>query len=438
MPSMVHRRVVPPRSPLPARAKQVVNPGAPDMAKPKRTSSERQANELEQLRISTLAKMELQDELQEEEAEHAVVKKLARTDGLDDIEDVVMQSEDISVSSGEDDKAVEAESVAPEQTQVAKLPTGLVPNWQLKVQLKQSLKVKANAAETSTLGGLEDDDTSAEILFVRIDDGGTTIGQPCQALAPVKPLKGAHNPTVKPKEPTRKVSKKMGQPALKPNSKGLAVTLTSDLSRLPEFAHAARSTKFLPTLYDCLGCSPNPFVINPDIVEAIQEVVDFAYQSRNNAYANNPKAIADYAQWAIRGNGPALFGKPTPMDCKVSKGADGYIKPEGIFEANFIIQLVSQYLKWCTGCATTMAGLLVPCRWQLQLLNTLSLFVGDFLYIATQLSDRQWGLIMTHCGDNKGSPVPMTQSVPVNRRAMYEQSSPTKESELEADDEWET
>ena len=40
MPSMVHWRVVPPRSPLPARAKQVVNPGAPDMAKPKRTSSE--------------------------------------------------------------------------------------------------------------------------------------------------------------------------------------------------------------------------------------------------------------------------------------------------------------------------------------------------------------------------------------------------------------
>jgi hypothetical protein len=46
---------------------------------------------------------------------------------------------------------------------------------------------------------------------------------------------------------------------------------------------------------------------------------------KDNAYANNPKAIADYAQWAIRGNGPALFGKPTPMDCKVLKGADGYI-----------------------------------------------------------------------------------------------------------------
>ena len=37
---------------------------------------------------------------------------------------------------------------------------------------------------------------------------------------------------------------------------------------------------------------------------------------KDNAYVNNPKAIADYAQWAIRGNGPALFGKPTPIVTK--------------------------------------------------------------------------------------------------------------------------
>ncbi|KAF8486342.1 hypothetical protein DFH94DRAFT_614452, partial [Russula ochroleuca] len=140
-----------------------------------------------------------------------------------------------------------------------------------------------------------------------------------------------------------KASKAMGKPvtaikATKPNSRGLVVTGTSasDLSSLPEFAHAAWSTKFLPTLYDCLGCSSNPFVINPNIVKAIQEVVDFAYPGseyivcandklcrlhekraffsqeaikivleffNNNAYANNPKAIADYAQWAVRVNG---------------------------------------------------------------------------------------------------------------------------------------
>jgi hypothetical protein len=44
-----------------------------------------------------------------------------------------------------------------------------------------------------------------------------------------------------------------------------------------------------------------------------------------DTYANNPKAIAKYAQWAIRGNGPALFGKPTPVDCEVSKGDMGYM-----------------------------------------------------------------------------------------------------------------
>jgi hypothetical protein len=51
----------------------------------------------------------------------------------------------------------------------AKLPTGLVSNWQLKVLPKQgqmSSKVNANATvkNTSTLGGLEDEDTSSEIL----------------------------------------------------------------------------------------------------------------------------------------------------------------------------------------------------------------------------------------------------------------------------------
>jgi hypothetical protein len=33
----------------------------------------------------------------------------------------------------------------------------------------------------------------------------------------------------------------------------------------------------LPTLYDCLGCSPDPFVIDSDIIGTIQAVVDFAY-----------------------------------------------------------------------------------------------------------------------------------------------------------------
>jgi hypothetical protein len=55
------------------------------------------------------------------------------------------------------------------------------------------------------------------------------------------------------------------------------IVLTSDLNSLPEFARAAWSTAFLPTLYKRLACSPDPFVIDSDLVKAIQEVVNIVY-----------------------------------------------------------------------------------------------------------------------------------------------------------------
>lgn len=105
-PMVVNRKIVPRRSPLPSRATRPVHPGAPDMAKPKRTSAEvtaaaerkavlqHQADELEQKKIDTLAEMELDEELAEEEAERTVVKNWANADSLDDAEDVLMQSGD--------------------------------------------------------------------------------------------------------------------------------------------------------------------------------------------------------------------------------------------------------------------------------------------------------------------------------------------------------
>lgn len=42
-------------------------------------------------------------------------------------------------------------------------------------------------------------------------------------------------------------------------------------------------------------------------------------------YVNNPYAIAKYAQWAIRGDGPSLYSIPTPIDCTVKPGDPGYI-----------------------------------------------------------------------------------------------------------------
>jgi hypothetical protein len=51
--------------------------------------------------------------------------------------------------------------------------------------------------------------------------------------------------------------------------------------------------------------------------------------------------------------------------------------------------------------------------------------VGEYLYIAARLSDRRWDLITDLCGDTRESLV--VHSVPVNRRALYESSSPMGE-----------
>ena len=37
------------------------------------------------------------------------------------------------------------------------------------------------------------------------------------------------------------------------------------------------------------------------------------------------KAIAKYVKWAIRENSPALFGRPTSMECVVPHDSDAYI-----------------------------------------------------------------------------------------------------------------
>jgi hypothetical protein len=46
---------------------------------------------------------------------------------------------------------------------------------------------------------------------------------------------------------------------------------------------------------------------------------------KDEGYANRPKDIARYARWAIRGDGPGLFGIPTPIGCIVDKDHDDYI-----------------------------------------------------------------------------------------------------------------
>ena len=87
----------------------------------RKANLQRQVEELERRRIEMLAEMELQEELQEEEEENAVIKRLADSNSLDNAEDVNMQSED---GGNSDTISVHAGSESGNTTKRKKAPKG--------------------------------------------------------------------------------------------------------------------------------------------------------------------------------------------------------------------------------------------------------------------------------------------------------------------------
>lgn len=63
--------------------------------------------------------------------------------------------------------------------------------------------------------------------------------------------------------------------------------------------------------------------------------------------------------------------------------------------------------------------------------------VGDYAYTATQLSNQRWNNIKNLCDDGREKPDSDLKAhmVQLNRRALYERSSPTKESDDESESE---
>jgi hypothetical protein len=104
---------------------------------------------------------------------------------------------------------------------------------------------------------------------------------------------------------------------------------------------------------------------------------------KRKEYANNPKEIAKYACWATRGNGPAIFGIPTPISCTVGKAHKNYIvslRLSCFFQSTHDITSsrlmmssshrlsLSSSRNFSSGAkvhAMTMAGLLVHWEWRL-------------------------------------------------------------------------
>lgn len=153
-------KVVPRRSPLPDRAKRSAHPGAPDMAKPRRTSAEvaaaaekkvdhqRRVKALQQKKVEAIAEFELQeDEDNAEEAEEYSAVRMTTyaeyvADCLEGTEDVTMQfyddlQEDPSLSNlgadgeiGSEEEEMYGTRVAPTQT-LSKKRYVLIRPWHL-------------------------------------------------------------------------------------------------------------------------------------------------------------------------------------------------------------------------------------------------------------------------------------------------------------------
>jgi hypothetical protein len=221
----------------------------------------------------------------------------------------------------------------------ASFPSGLVSNWQSKVSAPSQTSRKAKASgphtgDTSTFGGLNDEDASATFSpissnrkfkndvrsfyrhlfpiwkgtdvtqFVAVidsaseDDSDTIPAKTSRA----KPVQKSTSLEVKSKSKPRSANLKVPKPEpesaileakSKPRSANLKApksepkiaspsadiseAATSDINTLPEFARSAWSTSFLPTLYNLLGCSDNPFMIDANMLKVIQEVLDYAY-----------------------------------------------------------------------------------------------------------------------------------------------------------------
>ncbi|KII88932.1 hypothetical protein PLICRDRAFT_159882 [Plicaturopsis crispa FD-325 SS-3] len=275
---------------------------------------------------------------------------------------------------------------------------------------------------------------------------------------------------------------------------------SSDTARLPEFAVTAWPTVFLPTLYHRLGASEKPwddFSRGPNVVPIIQQIVNICWPGttyrvkwdvgicaqavartsekrsligsraievvsahfERPEYANNPKAIAEYAQYATREDGPAIYRTPTPIDCVAEPGSDDYVEPDGLFESHFIIETLKPFFKLTKasrGDYGYMNGALAMAAAAVERAffmfhtgvrikagtfsrdNGAADMVDDYMFTARKVTDSRWKQILDRCGlqvEEQKKAVFIAPSLRNKRRELYiPRSSPQPECGSDSED----
>ncbi|KIJ62153.1 hypothetical protein HYDPIDRAFT_30702 [Hydnomerulius pinastri MD-312] len=384
--------------------------------------------------------------------------------------------------------------------------TGLASNWQnKKLQKSSGLKghpsaiPKALPADGPALGGLNDDDVFAEHPgSVAANNRGhdfidlSGASSDSEALPKPSPAYLAKK-TPRPKKQNIKVKKDAGRARTPPppGSSGPLPTITTapELSNLPDIVRAGYLNRFLPTLYHRFGASTQPwneFTKGAGLLHIVQEVVNICFPDachqvlygdalftaaydrlnekksffsseavrvveaffRQSQFADNPVAIADYARYAMRDNGPVMWRVPTPKDCTGKAGEPGYVSPQDPFETDLIIKVFSKFLAMtkgscgdfghCVG-AISMTVTAIERAFKMHLTgkkvtpgqfsreNTVSI-VDDYMTNAKKLTARRWKRILDRCGFKQRNTMEFasvaTSTLEKNRRLLYTPSSP--------------
>ncbi|KII86161.1 hypothetical protein PLICRDRAFT_143741 [Plicaturopsis crispa FD-325 SS-3] len=275
------------------------------------------------------------------------------------------------------------------------------------------------------------------------------------------------------------------------DSSSSSLVTQRSLSRLPQWAQADWNAIFLPMLYSYLGSLDNPWLLlnegDRDCIPELQAMVntcypEIAYRVRFNdgiyltakdrvndkrcwfgrraiaileklfktaEYNGKPSKIAAYAQYATRGDGPAIYGIPAPFHCADRKSRE-YTLPRDLFESPYILELLAGYLNFMKASeidydvprgalalaataierAFTMyhTGKQVPLG-QFSRDKTQDL-VNDYMVSIQKLSDRRWSSILEKCGQAVGPPKTIAPALQHTRRNLYvPPSSPIAEDE---------
>ncbi|KAF8985647.1 hypothetical protein BDQ17DRAFT_1436552 [Cyathus striatus] len=170
-----------------------------------------------------------------------------------------------------------------------------------------------------------------------------------------------------------------------------------------------------------------------------------------------PDMIRPYTLWALRYNGPAIFGDPNPKE--IQSGNPEYKKPRDIFGSVFIINTIhlfwrllasmqegcpAEYPKGLVAMGTAAVECAFECyitghftppgRFKNELIEEM---VCDYIEHAKMFTDRQWRKLATSCSvefEDSEEPAAMedmldeTAGLRSNRRLLYECSSPVPDS----------